>query len=302
MEQKLESHRQARMKGKALSDGRAMELQMQSPQTYDRNTFEETTPQGRGGALCGGGEAGLRRVVGTGKPRGRPRKAMNTMCGGAATLNDQMGTDADACGGGMVGGAKEMGKALAKQLKDLHGKEFADKFHKGLMDELSGSAMPDMMEMMDKKSKKVRGGAGPMSAPPMGRQVVHARMSSTQQGLPGQGLGGQDVPPGGLAPIAYGNTPQAPASFARNTIGMGRPAGAGMYGGAMPAGAGMVCSTKERGGAKALLGRPGHGTQQGGVVSGGGRSARGQAIAKLMREKGLTLGQASKHLKEHGSS
>lgn len=288
MEQKLHDIRQARVKGKALSDSRAMELQMQSPQTYDRNTFEETTPQGRGGSMCGGGDAGLRRVVGTGKPRGRPKK----MVGGAVSLNDQMGSDA-----GMCGGAKEMGKALAKQLKDLHGKEYADKFHSGLMDELSGSAMPDMMEMMDKKSKKVRGGAGPMSAPPMGRQVLHARMSPAEQGLPGQALGGQDVPPGGLAPIAYGNTPQAPASFQRNTIGMGRPAGAGMYG------EGMVCSTKANGGAKALLGRPGHGTQQGGAMCGGGaRSARGQAIAKLMREKGMTLGQASKHLKEQGSS
>jgi hypothetical protein len=61
---------------------------------------------------------------------------------------------------------------------------------------------------------------------------------------------------------------------------------------------------------KMLLGRPGHGTFQGGRVTPAGagvpagagkRSARGQAIAKLMKEKGMTLGQASKHLKEQGS-
>jgi hypothetical protein len=34
-------------------------------------------------------------------------------------------------------------------------------------------------------------------------------------------------------------------------------------------------------------------------ASGGARSARGQKIAALMKGKGMTLGQASRHLKEN---
>lgn len=295
MEQKLQDIRQARVKGKALGDARAMELQMEHPQTFDRNMFDETTPEALSG---GGGEAGLRRVVGGAKRRGRPKK----MVGGAVSLNDQMGSDAGPCGGSngrMVGGAKEMGKALGEQLKKLHGDKYASDFMEG-------------MGLCACMSKKVRGGAGPRSAPPSGVEVGHALMSPAESGLPGQALGGQDVPPGGMAPIAYGNAPQAPASFKRNTVGAGRPAGAGMCGGAVSRKgredeklAMEVKGVKDKVSQVALLGRPGHGVYKGGAVAkmttGGGRSARGQAIAKLMREKGMSLGEASKYLKENGS-
>jgi len=38
------------------------------------------------------------------------------------------------------------------------------------------------------------------------------------------------------------------------------------------------------------------------MAGGGKRSARGQAIAKLMKEKQMSLPQASKYLKEHGGA
>jgi hypothetical protein len=37
-------------------------------------------------------------------------------------------------------------------------------------------------------------------------------------------------------------------------------------------------------------------------MSGGKRAQRGAMISKLMKEKGMTLPQASKYLKEHGSA
>jgi len=137
-----------------------------------------------------------------------------------------------------------------------------------------------------------RGGAGPISHPPSGLQVSHALMSPAQQGLPGQALGGQDVPPGGVAPVAYGNVPQAPSSFKRNTVGMGRPAGAGK-------------KVSEQGREDDKLGMEVAMLRKkvDKDIAGAGKkksSVRGQMISKLMRENpGLTLGQASKYLKEN---
>jgi hypothetical protein len=298
MEQRAEAMRAARGKAKGMADVRAMELQMKAPQLLDNNMLE-TTQEMRGSG-AGGGDAGLARVVGGAKRRGRPPK---NMVGGAVTLNDQIGEGSN---GRMVGGARDMAKALAAQIKAIHGGAYMKEFADAMMEDDAPVA----------KGRKMKGGAGPISGHPSGIQVGHALMSPAQQGLAGQALGGQDVPPGGVAPMAYGNAPQAPASFARNSVGMGRPAGAG----------------------KALLGRPGHGTFQGGAVmkqsakdredeklgmevamlkkKGGAmkgcaatacggaskRSARGQAIAKLMKEKGMTLPQASKYLKENGGA
>lgn len=118
--------------------------------------------------------------------------------------------------------------------------------------------------------KKLEGGAGV-------QQLAHARMASG--GLPGAARTGAIVPPGGVAPVAYGNPPQAPKSFARNDVMLDRAA----RGGAGATGAGLT----------------------GGGVTGGAaaskRAERGRKIAMIMREKGMTLPQASAYLKKHGS-
>jgi hypothetical protein len=131
-------------------------------------------------------------------------------------------------------------------------------------------------------------------------------------GLPGQALGGQDVPPGGIAPQAYGSAPQAPASFKRNTIDVGSegllpyPSAARGAGRKLKHSAPSVHSTLNDMDGGVVVGNPGHpshsrkGVQQAKVV-GGARSARGEMIKKIMKEKGLSLGQASKYLKENGS-
>ena len=152
----------------------------------------------------------------------------------------------------LEGGRKFMGKMLAKHLMDQHGEKYLKKFAKGLM----------------------RGGAG--------IDVEHSFMSPAGVGERGSALGGQDVPPGGVAPQAYGSPPQAPASFQRNTVGMGM-LHIKHEGGAMPKGAGKLEIT--HGGAKPKR-----------------SNARGQMISKLMKEKGMSLPEASRFLKEHGSA
>jgi hypothetical protein len=73
------------------------------------------------------------------------------------------------------------------------------------------------------------------------------------------------VPPGGVPAVASGNPPQAPASFVRNSVSLDREA------------------PTLKGAAKPKAKRA--------------PSARGQMIAQLMKEHGLTLGEASKRLK-----
>jgi hypothetical protein len=309
MEEVLNTMRATQAKKNALGKSRAMEMQMKSPQLMDSTLLEPTTDDvihGKGS----GGEAGMKRVIGSGK-RGRPPK-MDGASNGVMKSEDMSG--------GFLG-------ALASLAVPLIGKLFGN----GQMTE---KARNDLLKLLDGK-KSMKGGAAPISSAPSGLQVSHATMSPAQQGLAGQALGGQDVPPGGVAPVAYGSVPQAPASFQRNTVGMGKAAGAGKNkmacGGAMPthrmpdgtimpgAKHGGVVSKKGREDEKlgmeiamikkkmkgsappAGAGAPCMTCKGGAPPAGAGKksTARGQAIAKLMKEKGMTLGQASKFLKEN---
>jgi hypothetical protein len=143
----------------------------------------------------------------------------------------------------------------------------------------------------------------------MGLQVAHASMTPASFGLAGQALGGQDVPPGGIAPRAYGSAPQAPASFARNSVDVGST-------GLLPLPNAQVGGRKKKMMAAAapsvhldggvVLGRPGSAirgmAEPAAPMSGGKRAARGAAISKLMKETGMSLPEASRYLKEHGSA
>jgi hypothetical protein len=250
MEQLQEEMRQNQGKLNTLSNRRAMEKQMQKPQMMLPTELEPSSEK-----YSGGGEAGLRRVVGAGR---RKKPSMEVM--------EEGGTN-----GHMEGGANAMAKSLMQQMVRIHGPDFTRQF----------------MEGLNAHANETRGGAAPRTVnTPGGNETIHARMSTS---MPGRPSGGENVPPGGIAPIAYGSPPQAPASFKRNTVGMGKLSvhighDEPMEGGRVRvAGAGKKkCAT-------------------GGAVSGGARAMRGAAISKLMREQGMTLGQASKHLKEHGN-
>lgn len=271
MEQIANDMRANRGKLNKLANRRGMELAMEHPQLMDNNMLEPTEPQ----PMSGGGDAGMKRVIGRGRPK-KIKMAVEEMDGGAKCICEAECEcrGGRMYGGAMVGGAMQLGRSLAEQMMKIHGPDFMAEFSKGLTahggasmkNPFTNVMVQDGREMI--KPGKMKGGRGPKSAPPSGLQVSHASMSSALSGLPGQGLGGQDVPPGGVAPVAYGSAPQAPASFQRNSVGMGKAMPDAKHGGRV-------------------------------TVSGAGRSARGQAISKLMKNKGLTLGQASKYLKEH---
>jgi hypothetical protein len=168
--------------------------------------------------------------------KGKPKKAMKEEDGGS--------------NGHLEGGARHQGRLLAEHLMKMHGAGFLDDFYGGMK------------------------GCGKLTITHgAGDQIAHAPMMPASVGMPGAAAGGQDVPRGAVAPRAYGNVPQAPAAFARNAVGEGRPRG------------------RPRKASRSSSPVP--------VVVGGARQARGQMISKLMREHGMTLGQASKYLKEH---
>nr|WPF46804.1 MAG: hypothetical protein [Lake Baikal virophage 12] len=317
MEQIQNEMRANQGKKNSLANRRAMELEAKHPQLseYD-NQLEPTEP------MRGGGDAGLARVVGSGK---RKSKKMEMM------VEDEP----------MSGGAKQ-GKMLATHLRKLHGEGFFQDFWKGFTSvirpvaniasmipipgiqqagqlasgvlgggkcemcrykkcrcsggmiskygrpqdqpyykEMMAKRQQEMDDMMAKQGKgragAGRAGAGRAGAGMCGggNQIAHANTEGNRVGLAGQALGGQDLPPNSVAPRTYGNTPSAPASFARNTVGMGR-AGAGM------AGAGMA------------------GASNGKMKKPRAPTARGAMVSKLMKEQGMSLGEASRYIKQHG--
>lgn len=256
MEQLAMEQRASRGKLHALGNERAMELAQQRPQLMDNNMLEPTEPPKRGG-----GDAGMKRIIG----RGRPKKVR------MAVEEEEMEGSGCCCEGGsngrMVGGAMEMGRSLADQMRKLHGNDFVMEFTKGLTAH-GGAVMKNQVANVA-QNKPMKGGRGPTSAAPSGVQVGHAMMS------PALGIaqpGGGTVPPGGLPPRAYGGVPQAPASFKRNTAGMGKAQHK------MP----DMMPGETHGGASVSK-----------------RSQRGQAISRLMKGRGMSLGEASRHLKEH---
>lgn len=264
MEQIQNEMRMNQGKKNAMANLRAVERQRKMPQNMMSTELEPSSKMS-------GGAAGLARVVGTGRKRGGAKRAesVSSMSSGE-------------------GGARHMGKMMYEHLAKLHGQGYADKFM-GV------------------------GGAAPRGLPPMGVEVLHARMSPARVGLPGSGLGGQDVPPGGVAPVAYGSAPQAPAQFQRNSVDVGSQGllpnaqvGSGRRKAAKAAASvHHTLNDMDSAGGKAVLGvrgvypsvAPAAATT---VVKGGARAVRGAAISKLMREKGMSLPEASKYLKEHG--
>jgi hypothetical protein len=326
MEQQMLNERAGRAKLGMLGKSRAMEQLMKAPQLMD-NTELAGSPEMKG---SGGGEAGMKRIIGAGaKKRGRPKKVV----GGAVSLNDLTGDGKCGASNGVMTGGAKMGKELGEQIMKLHGEGFFGDFLDGLKSVLKpvasvASFIPGPIGTIGRVASGLMGGAKKMkggqaiSAPPSGVQVSHARMSRAEDGLAGQALGGQDVPPNGVIPVAYGNAPQAPASFKRNTVGEGMPMlgrmGKGtrkakMEGEGFLSDLGIPIVSNIAGmfglGAVKKAGRP----RKGGVVAGAGpsagagvvagagkRSARGQMISKLMKERGMTLPEASRFLKENG--
>lgn len=161
------------------------------------------------------------------------------------------------------GGARKQGMELAKHLEELHGGAFMKEFIEGL----SGS------------------GKGMSSTTAMRRNAVVSGVEPS----------GSTVPKGALAPLAMGNAPQAPASFKRNSVGMGKGE---MYGSGDLHIVHKVHKGKGRAGGakKMMLGEDGKGQMmKGGKMS---RAERGKKVSELMKKHGVSLGEASKMLKD----
>jgi hypothetical protein len=262
MEQIQNELRENSGKRMKLSAARAIEKFAKHPQLGDDNVLEPSEDK----KMSGGNvsmDTRLKRVVGAGK-KGKAGK-------GKLTITHDV-EEKGASNGVMSGGAKHEGRMLAQHLMKLHGEGFFSDFLEGMKGSaasggaMSGGAAPEQKVLagMTRKGRgrprKMDGGFGGTTSAPMGREVDH-------------GVADSQLAPNTVAPVAYGNPPQAPASFRKNTVGMGKPS---------TAKCGMT------GGAKAKAPRK--------------PSARGAMISKLMKEKGMTLGQASKHLKEHGGA
>ena len=146
-----------------------------------------------------------------------------------------------------------------------------------------------------------------------GQIGMASRLGSAGLGALGMGhTGGRKVRMRGGAvdmtsgAVDTGRVANPPPSFQRNSVGMGRHRVPAVAGGAYIDG-GNVGAT---GGAHTGGAHTG-GAHTGGAHTGGrkkrapasafdARRARGQAVSRLMKEKGMSLGEASRYVKEHG--
>lgn len=249
----------------ALASARAGERAAKAPQLMDNSQLEPTNPKGMPSG--GANDAGLRRVIGRKKGAGRK---------GTMPRLDISEKESDVSSDEEEGGARHQGRMMAEHLAKMHGAGFAKRFLRGAM----------------------RHGGAKQIETPMGFQVAHAQSDMGQ------------VPPGGRPAMAYGSPPQAPASFARNSVGMGMPEPSmkaakmrakSMKGGSNGRMVGAGVLRIEHGGAAGITSTNLPSAQIGNGMAGGKRAVRGAAISKLMKEHGMTLGEASRHLKEHGA-
>jgi hypothetical protein len=263
-------------KNMEMAQNRAMDMMEQHPHRYEQNPQLidgiEDLKELRGSGM---NDAGLARVVGKGRTNKR-----NMEC-------DTMEGSGDMEGGERMleGGAMEQGKQFGKHLMDIHGGNFLNLFGLGLQH--------SMAPAKSAKSVKMSGSGSGIATTTQPRQTVR-----------GIKVSGSTVPRGAVAPLAMGNAPQAPESFERNTVGMGKLSitheaheGGRMYHGGEEHKGGVVKAfkaihqhLKKKREAKSAP-----------VVNGSGkmtRAERGRRVGELMREHGCSLGEASKMLKE----
>jgi hypothetical protein len=255
MEETLNMIREARPKLLAKANRRAGERQLfqMRPAGLEENATDNEPKKGDddNSMLKGGNEAGLRRVIGKGRkrvPKGMHRmpdgslmkdsehKGMGklTITHGGAHCSDSSDSDEE------TGGARLAGRMLKEHIEKLHGGRYSKRFLKGM------------------------GLVGAEFGRPSGREVAHAVMTGP---VAGRARGAENLVPGAIAPVALGNPPQAPKSFARNSIDQSR---AGELSGSGMAGAGAMSKRQER----------------------------GRQIAQIMRERQCSLADASRILKQ----
>lgn len=315
MQQLQDKMEMARPRLSKMADARAMELLAQHPQTLGPRVgpASEVAEEVRGGM-----SARLARVAG--KKGGTNGRMESRMFGSGksdrAVVEELMA--AHEKDGKLEGGF--LGALLGAVVPSLLGKLFGN----GMCgDGMSGSAAPVEPSVLKKaRTKKAMTGGAGMYAETAARQnaPVSARVPAS----------GATLAPGAVAPVSEMGAPEAPASFKRNTVGMGRKRGGMEPAPLVPESGKVIQPSTTLAKPKAMpkakqpsasVRAPGHTTPPRQVkknelpeviappalktkakTKGGARSIRGQKIAALMKGKGMTLGQASRYLKENPSA
>jgi hypothetical protein len=276
----MEAHNHA-MK---LSDRRALEINAQHPQragrgkmgrtrrTLGETKFESDSDEEHDDNLEGKGHSApgtrLSRLVGGGRAKAN-KKALSQKIGEKSEELHKLEHEA------IENDHYKQGGALASHLVQKYGKEHAEMFGSGFWD-----GVKKVLGIVAPIAKI----ALPMIAPGMG-SVASAGLSALGLGKSGSRKRGGNID------IMTGNNDvgrvaNPPASFERNTVGMGQPANIMVSPNRHHLGGmgGMVGGKKKR--AKAS--------------PSDARRKRGQEVSRLMKQEGMTLGEASKHIKEHG--
>lgn len=302
MEEVQQEMRNARKALLAKADARALEHLSKKPQLVIDNQLAPSAPDATG-VKSGGGSAGLARVVGSGKRGKKAKKAMEE-CDECEDSDEEMS------------GAGKQGRMLREHIEKIHGGAFLSKFLKGLSGDMRRDAPSLIQHKTVGQSVEGSGFISDLGIPIVSNLAGIFGLGKGEKKMKGCGLRGKQIQGGevGVLPppdITYGNPPQAPASFERNTVGMGKKVCMPKKKyvkehqkliGMLNEGSKKMASEaneqamemKQRG-----MGRAGAGGYSGAGAS-DARKRRGQAVSRLMKEKGMSLGEASKYIKEHG--
>lgn len=326
-----------------MADARAMELLAQHPQTLAPRVgpASEVAQEVRGGM-----SARLARVAGV-KKGGTNGRMESRMFGSGksdrAVVEELMASHEK--DGKLQGGF--LGALLGAVVPSLLGKLFGDGMSGGAMcgSAMCGEGAPvDPTVLKKARTKKAMTGGAGMYAETAKRQNAPASAR-----VPASGA---TVAPGAVAPFSEMGAPEAPVSFRRNTVGMGKGKSKAKAFHTMPDGTVMPGATHggmvEPSSPPRLVPESGKSFRSGFQTppkkpkavrmlphptavrqapvnppttprrqmqsreapdamvppplpkrSGGGRSARGQKIASLMKSMGMSLGEASRFLKQN---
>jgi hypothetical protein len=290
------AYQKAHGKLQDMADERAMEMEARKPNMRRRQMLLNTVPAELEG-LRGGGKVGLQRIVGGARKMKKAEEMASAYLargsGGPGDSDAECEEEDGEMKGGFLpflaaaavpllgklfgsgkhlkrgAGAKAMGRQLGQQIKELHGEGFLDDIVSGI-----GSVVGKMF------------GAGG----PAGEAAATPAVNVYEKGI-----ARKRVQPGALEGQAQQGPDYAPRWFRESGDIAG---GAKMYGGpgSLPPkahGAGQLTIT--HGGARS-----------GGARSGGAKralsdrqKARNAMVKKLMTEKGMKLGEASRYIKEN---
>ena len=317
MEQHLADMMKVQKKKLALADSRAMELNDLRP-SQDNQMMEPLA-----GAGAGGMAAGLARVIGSGKRKAKP-KMEGGFLGALASLaipligklfgQGKMTDDAHKklmalmkkrkvgetgrLQGGFLGALAGLAIPL---ISSLFGK---GKMTKEAHDELC-SCFNDMKSRSGSMSSDMSGGAKCMSGGAMYADPAFGVVNEVKPPTPAEAVGAGKYGSmlrshlmklkgeGFVKDFAHGFMGEAvpdPHAF-RGDVGVQH---------SLPMKMRQAKIDKSVG--KGLLGKDGKGQRKmaGGSVASDARKARGQAVSRLMKEKGMSLGEASRYVKENG--